>query len=404
MAPNFPANQREFVRALVEQGAQVTGIGDVSPHALDDQMRSWLSGYEYVRSQVDEEAVFQAVRRIQERGPWVDRFETTIEATMLTVARVRERTAIPGLSYRSVLLCRDKFLMKQELRKNGIPCARNAEVFSGKEAAAFVEEVGFPVILKPRDGAGAHATYKIEGKEDLLRALAETGLDRGDGHFTIEEFISGHEGFYDTLTCGSEIAFESVSHYYPNVLEAMRTRWISPQIVTTNRIQASGYEELKAFGRKVISILDLTTTATHMEWFYGPKGLTFSEIGARPPGCRFWDLYNFANDFDLYNEWAKALLFGKCNPRPSRRYSGGLISLRPSEDGYITGYAGREEIYRLYGQEIVHGHFPHPGTKTSPVGAGYLAHAWLWVRHPDYDQCRAILSDIGQTCKMLARS
>ena len=39
-----------------------------------------------------------------------------------------------------------------------------------------------------------------------------------------------------------------------------------------------------------------------MEWFYGPKGLSFSEIGARPPGCRLWDLYNFANDFDIYTD------------------------------------------------------------------------------------------------------
>jgi hypothetical protein len=37
-----------------------------------------------------------------------------------------------------------------------------------------------------------------------------------------------------------------------------------------------------------------------MEWFYGPKGLKFSEIGCRPPGVGAWDLYCAGNDLDLY--------------------------------------------------------------------------------------------------------
>jgi hypothetical protein len=58
----------------------------------------------------------------------------------------------------------------------------------------------------------------------------------------VEEFLDGHEGFYDTLTHRGEVVHDFASHYYPNVLEAMRTRWISPQIVATNRIdRAEGY-------------------------------------------------------------------------------------------------------------------------------------------------------------------
>ena len=59
-------------------------------------------------------------------------------------------------------------------------------------------------------------------------------------------------------------------------------------------------------GRKVIELLEIETSATHMEWFFGPKGLKFSEIGCRPPGVRAWDLYSAGNDMDLYREWALA--------------------------------------------------------------------------------------------------
>ena len=36
-------------------------------------------------------------------------------------------------------------------------------------------------------------------------------------------------------------------------------------------------------GQRVIEALGIGTSATHMEWFFGPKGLRFSEIGCRPP-------------------------------------------------------------------------------------------------------------------------
>ena len=402
IAPNLPSNQREFVRALKGVGAVVTGIGDTNVEHLDEQLKGWLDFYERVPSLDDEDAVTEAVRRAQRRGPWVDRLEATLEGHVLMAARVRERTGIPGLSSQAVLLCRDKFRMKQFLRARGIPCAQNAAVSSAAEVRAFAEEVGYPVILKPRDGVGAVGTVRIDDAAGLARAVSEAGLDRRPTPMTMEEFISGHEGFYDTLTCNGAVVYEGICHYYPNVLEAMRTRELSPQILITNRMDASGYEPLRALGRRVIDTLGLSTAATHMEWFFGPRGLNFSEIGARPPACRLWDLYNYANDFDLYRAWAEAVALGRTAPQPSRRYAAGMISLRPNRDGRVKGYEGLDEIQKRYGPSIVKAHLPPPGSPTQPIEAGYLANAWVWARHTDYDQLRAMMDDIGATIQVLA--
>jgi hypothetical protein len=195
---------------------------------------------------------------------------------------------------------------------------------------------------------------------------------------------------------------EFITHYYPNVLQAMRERWISPQMVTTNRIDAPGYREVREMGRDVIRILDIGTSATHMEWFAGPKGLKFSEIGCRPPGVGQWDVYNAANDFDLYLEWASALTHGRPQRAPSRRYAAGMIALRPSCDGHITGYSGLDEIQQRYGDCIVAAHLPPVGSPTQPVEGGYMANAWMRLRHPDYDTLRDIMDTIGKTVKVHA--
>ena len=72
-------------------------------------------------------------------------------------------------------------------------------------------------------------------------------------------------------------------------------------------------------GQRVTQALGIGTAATHMEWFFGPKGLKFSEIGCRPPGVGVWDLYCAANEFDLYAAWAHAIVHEKVPFRPSER-------------------------------------------------------------------------------------
>jgi formate-dependent phosphoribosylglycinamide formyltransferase (GAR transformylase) len=400
VAPAFPQNQKEFVRALSQVGAQVTGIGEDPPEWLPHDVTQWLDGYEKVSSVTDEGALFDAVKRIQSRS-WVDRLEATVEAHMLPVARVREACSIPGVTYEQTLICRDKTRMKEFMREHGIACAQSRSAESTEDVLEFINEVGYPIIMKPRDGAGAAVTWRIDREEDLPPALADTGVDRGVS-IAVEEFVTGHEGFFDTLTVNGEIRHEFISHYYPNVLEAMRTRWISPVIIVTNRMDSEGYDEVKGMGHKIVTDLGLGTTPTHQEWFFGEKGLKFSEIGVRPPGVGHWDLYCAANEIDLYREWADAMVYGRTWGQLSRRYSAAIINLRPTQDGVIQRYEGLDRIMEKYNHWIIKGHIPSTGTPTQPVGAGYMANAWIHVRHPDYDDLREILREIGETVKVIA--
>jgi formate-dependent phosphoribosylglycinamide formyltransferase (GAR transformylase) len=398
--PAFPRNQREFVRALHGIGARVTGIGESHAQALDSDLRRWLDDYEQVSSVTNEGALEQAVRRVQGRG-WVDRIEASVEAHILPAARVRERCGIPGTSARTAFLCRDKPAMKEALRQAGIPCAQSAGATTEGEVRDFAASVGFPVILKPRDAAGAAGTFRADDAQQLDAAIRASGVDRGVPT-AVEEFIEGHEGFYDTLCIGGEPVHTFVSHYYPNVLEAMRTRWISPQIVISNRIDDPSYDELEELARKVIRALGIGTSATHMEWFFGPKGLKFSEIGCRPPGVSVWDLYGSGNALDMYVEWAKAIVHGRTDSRASRAYSTAMIALRPDRDGRITGYEGWDEVKSELREWILDYHLPGAGTPTQPVSAGYMANAWVRMRHPDYDTLRHMLDLVGQRVKVRA--
>ena len=400
--PFFPANQRQFVRALAEAGATVIGIGEYDVGSFDDDLRNWLHHYERVSSVTDVEAMTRAVRWVQDKL-WVDRMEATIEAHIMPAAQVREACTIPGTSVRTAWLCRDKPSMKEALRAAGVPTAASAGVSTPAQAHEFAERVGFPLILKPRSGAGASGTVRVDSSDELARALAGFA-----GSVAVEEFVEGHEGFYDTIAVDGRVALDFVSHYFPNVLEAMRTRWISPQFVSTNRVDSvADYAELRSMGARVIEALGIGTSATHMEWFFGPKGLRFSEIGCRPPGVGAWDLYSAGNDLDLYRAWADAIVHGGTAagfqmPVPSRRFASGIVALRPSQDGVISGYDGVDELQGRLGEWVIDAHLPPPGTPTQGVEAGYMANAYVRMKHPDYDALREMLDDVGRTLHVYA--
>jgi formate-dependent phosphoribosylglycinamide formyltransferase (GAR transformylase) len=394
--PAFPANQRQFVRGLVEVGATVIGIGDRPSDWLDDELRGWLLDYHQVGSVTDAAALRGAVEWIQGRV-WVDRLEATIESHILPTAEVREACHIPGTSRRTAWLCRDKPSMKEALRQAGVPTAASTAADSADQVRDFARTVGYPLILKPRAGAGAAGTIRVDSDADLGRALETYGAE-GATSIAAEEFVEGHEAFYDTLSIDGAPVHDFVSHYYPNVLEAMRNRWISPQFISTNRIDtAPEYQELKEMGRRVNEVLGIGTSATHMEWFFGPTGLRFSEIGCRPSGVGAWDLYAAGNEMDIYREWAHAVVHGTTTQRPSRAYAAGMIALRPDADGVIRGYSGLDEMEAKYGDWVIDAHLPPPGTGTQPVAAGYMANAYVRMKHPDYDVLRGMLNDVGET-------
>ena len=80
-----------------------------------------------------------------------------------------------------------------------------------------------------------------------------------------------------------------------------------------------------------------------------------------------------------------------------------MIALRPDRDGRIVGYEGVEEVQSAFHEWIIDAHFPAPGTATQPTSAGYMANAWMRLKHPDYDALRSIMDKIGETIQVRAQ-
>lgn len=114
-----------------------------------------------------------------------------------TVQSVLQTLDIPysGCGPLSSALCMDKDLTKKVLKANGIRTAEWLNVRSVEEIDYDkIEEMGYPVFVKPTNGGSSVATFKIYKKEEIENAVIE-GL-KWDREVMIEQFIEG-----DEITC-----------------------------------------------------------------------------------------------------------------------------------------------------------------------------------------------------------
>lgn len=400
LAPDTHVYNHGFVRGLRSIGADVFAIGPAPQDQLAPPLRELLRGYAPCARLFDHDALLQALRTFGP-GRTFDRVEAIDEPLVEPAARLRATLGVPGLSVETARLCRDKVAMKEHLRARGIPCAASAAVREARELRAFAERVGYPLILKPVAGFGSLQTYRLDNDADVDRALQSVRFDAAHP-LAVEEFVEGHEGFFDTITDGEGVRHEFAAHYFPSCLQANQDRTIAPQIAVTNRIAEDGYDELRSLGHRVVDALGIRHCGTHMEWFFGPKGMKFSEIGARPAGEKIWDMYRFANEFDVYREWALAILGRPGERTPTRRFSAGSVQIRPDRDGRFVRHEGVEQVFErckpwLYEYEV-----PAIGAPTKPLDKGWLVNTWFRLRHEDYDELRRLMTWIGSTVRSYA--
>jgi len=61
-----------------------------------------------------------------------------------------------------------------------------------------------------------------------------------------------------------------------------------------------------------------------------------------------------------------------------------------------------DELREQFDEWVIDAHLPEPGTPTQPVAAGYMANAYVRMRHPVYDTLRGMLDAVGRTLHVYA--
>ena len=171
---------------------------------------------------------------------------------------------------------------------------------------------------------------------------------------SIEEFIDGSEFTYDAVTIDGKPAFESVTQYHPPPLQMRTLEWVSPAQLTLRDPYIPATQCGIALGRQVLEALHMGTGFVHMEWFKNRRGeAVFGEIACRSGGGKLMDALDFANDIDIYREWARAVCWHAFDAVPQRKYHVVTVFKRALGQGRITRIEGLEAVRRRCGPGLV---------------------------------------------------
>lgn len=180
----------------------------------------------------------------------------------------------------SSLVCTDKNKMKDNLKKSCLPIANYIQI-SDKEELFKVQELNYPLIVKPSDRSGSLGVTKITEESKLLEAFEIAHAYSLNKTVIIEEFI-----------IGKEISVESISYKGQHYILAYTDKITSgsPHFVELEHHQPSSIspemkDEIVFLLSNALNSLGITNGAAHSELIIDENNKLFiNEIGARMGG------------------------------------------------------------------------------------------------------------------------
>lgn len=325
VSAHFPENYQYFAHRLKDAGINVLGIGDGSYDTLPEESKQSLTEYYRVDSMDDYDQMYRAVAYFAFKYGKIDRIESHNEHWLETDARLRSDFNVFGFKASDMDKIKRKSSMKQVFRSVDVPAARGRVIGDLADAQRLIKEVGYPVVVKPDSGVGAQDTWKLTTEDDLENFYQQKEAGQT---YIMEEYIEGTIHSFDGLTDkDGNIVFTSSFIFNQSVLDTVVNRgsffYYNQQTIPA---------ELEAYGTKIVKAFELKERFFHIEFFKRADGSYMAlEINFRPPGGASIEMFNYANDFDIFAEYANVV--------KNNRFEAALT--RPYYSGYMSRKAGR---------------------------------------------------------------
>ncbi|HQH28322.1 MAG TPA: ATP-grasp domain-containing protein [Oligoflexia bacterium] len=357
ISPQFPPNYIAFSQRLKRFGIRVFGIASDWFGALPAELQTALAEYYRVDDMNSYEQMLKAGRYFKDKYGSVDRIESHTEYWLPVEAALRDELDVWGKRRADMPAIRRKSRMKEIFRAAGIPVARGCLYDSPEAARAFAAECGYPVIAKPDEGVGAAATYNLKDKAALDSFLT---LEHNAAYF-LEEYVDGEILTFDGLTNHEgQIVYCNSLRYSTGIMDVVNNDDLV--YYYTARDISSDLEKL---GHRTVQAFGVQEKFFHFEFFRRKKDGAFLglEVNIRPPGGMTTDMWNYADDIDLYEEWARIVAHNHIAVNWERKYHV-LYASRKHRFRYVFSH---QQILEKYSSFIC-AHQPMPDLFAGALG------------------------------------
>ena len=348
ISPAFPKNYYNFCDRLKKNGVTVLGIGDTPYQELSSDVIRSLDEYYKVNSLENYDEVYRAVAYFAFKYGKIDWLESNNEYWLRQDAKLRRDFNINGAKPEDVVTFTSKSNMKEFYIKAKVPVARYKICTTIEEDKKFIDEVGFPVIVKPDVGVGASMTYRLDNLSDMEFFYSKPFTCK----YIMEEYIYGNiisfDGVCDSKSnpvfCDNEVFPPSIADIVNDNLEV--------SYYVNKNVPNDVYE----IGKRVLKAFNIKSRYFHLEFFRLTKekhglgkigDIVALEVNMRPPGGYTPDMINFAQSVDTYQIYADIVCYDK------------IVNVNLDYPKYYCMYYGRRDRFNYkYTFEEIKAKFP----------------------------------------------
>src|SRR5829696_6558292 len=122
------------------------------------------------------------------------------DSATLLAARAAAALGLPHNDPAAALAARDKWVMREALRRGGVPVPEYRRYPLTSDPAMVAGEISFPVVVKPLRLSGSRGVIRADDREEFVRAWERTrqivlreGESLDHGEVLVEQYLPGFE-------------------------------------------------------------------------------------------------------------------------------------------------------------------------------------------------------------------
>lgn len=286
-----------------ELGHQVTFVTtDLSYY----QARNQLQPVQGMIDRIIEVQTYDNIEQVQEEvikaigDARFDALMTFNELHVTVAAELAARFGLKNMHPAVARQARDKWKTREILSESGLPVPEYQYVFDLQEALIAARTIGYPVVVKPKDGTGSLYVRCIHNDAEMTEYFSELqsvhhygrSIRREKG-FLVEAFVKG------PLVSAETVTYEGTTQVV-GITERDVTGY--PYFVEIGSLFPAVLPQVHAVetaARKVLEALDIQFGICHIEMVVNEKGPVVIEVNPRLAGGMIPKLIQLAAGMDM---------------------------------------------------------------------------------------------------------
>lgn len=256
---------------------------------------------------------------------------------------VARNLGLPANSEHCVEVSSNKYKMRKTFQENRVSVPIFFEVSEG-DTLDILEDINYPIIVKPTDRSGSRGITKLEtpdGLKEAVKRAIDVSLEK---KAIVEEFIEGKEYSAECITYDEKHTMLAITKKYTTG---------APNYIETGHMEPSDLSELeqekvKKEVFKALDALDIKMGASHSEFKIDLEGnIKIIEIGSRMGGDFIGsDLVRLSTGYDFVKMVIQTALGEKPTIDVEREPTNAAVR-------YIFSAQENEKIYRTIKEEKI---------------------------------------------------